>query len=131
MRNQIVMATCLLSIAVAAERTIAAPPTTAPATQAAAMTEAEKIEHLIDYIAGLKGAVFIRNGSEHSPAEAAKHLRDKLRRAGSRIKTAEQFIEHLASKSSMSGEVYRIRFQDGTERPSGDVLTEELAKIEK
>src|SRR5688572_16913794 len=87
-------------------------PTTAPARSE--LTESQKIEHLIDHVANMKGAVFVRNGSDHSPAEAAKHLKDKWKRAGSKIKTAEQFIENLASKSSMSGEIYKIRFEDGT-----------------
>ena len=31
------------------------------------LTEQQKIDHLIGFVASLKGAVFIRNGIEHSP----------------------------------------------------------------
>src|SRR4249919_3516937 len=61
------------------------------------MTEAAKIQALISSIEQLKGAVFIRNGTEYDGAKAAAHLRKKLDYAGSRVKTAEQFIDVLAT----------------------------------
>jgi hypothetical protein len=95
------------------------------------LSEKQKIDLLIQYVSDMKGAVFIRNGSEHSPAEAAKHLRQKLSKAGGKVKTAMDFIRHCASVSSFSGEKYIIRLADGRERPSRDVLTEQLKLIEK
>lgn len=51
---------------------------------------------------------FHRNGSTYSALEAADHLRLKLRRGAKYAKTAESFIDNLASKSSWSGKPYFI-----------------------
>ena len=40
--------------------------------------EKKKIEFLISSVENLKGAKFIRNGTEHDGKEAAEHLRMKL-----------------------------------------------------
>lgn len=89
--------------------------------------ERARIEGLLATIAS-SGIVFIRNGSDHSAAEAADHLRSKWSRAGDRIATAEDFIEQLASRSSQSGEAYRVRLPDGTVHDAGPWLREQLAK---
>lgn len=101
----------------------------APAPAPAAMTEAQKIERLITHIGQLDGAVFIRNGKEHSAEDAAKHMRLKRDKAGERCDTAEEFIRVCASFSSRSGEAYLIRFPDGRTRTAEDVLREQLATI--
>ena len=92
--------------------------------------EAQKIEALIQAVAGLQGAVFIRNGSEHTPAEAAEHLRLKWRKAGRRVKTAPEFIQHCATGSSVSGRPYEIRLKDGRTVLSRDWLWTELKRME-
>jgi hypothetical protein len=76
--------------------------------------EEMRIEHLLQIVESLKGAVFIRNGIEYDPKEAGEHLRLKLKLAGDRVKTAEDFIEVCASRSSFSGSAYKIRLPDGT-----------------
>lgn len=96
---------------------------------AQALTEKQKIERLIDYVRHLKGAKFIRNGSEHNPQEAADHLQAKYLKHAARIQTAEVFINELASKSSASGEVYKIKLADGNVVPAGQVLKQELDRI--
>lgn len=90
--------------------------------------EQKKIDYLIAAIQALDGATFIRNGSEHSADKAADHLRLKLRNAGDRIQTAEQFIDVLGTKSSMSGEKYRIRLKDGRVLESALFFREKLAQ---
>ena len=95
------------------------------------LTEEQKIEKLIKHVEELKDAKFIRNGSEHSCKEAAEHMRRKYKNAGGKIKTAKDFIEQLATKSSISGKPYKIKFKDGTEKESGPYLKEELKKIEE
>ena len=97
----------------------------------AELTEAQKVERLIDYVRGLEGATFIRNGSEHSCKEAADHLLAKWEKHKSKISTAKEFINELASASGMSGEVYKIKFQDGTTLNSKEVLMKELERIEQ
>jgi hypothetical protein len=95
------------------------------------ISETQKIDHLILFIRNLKGATFIRNGSEHTATAAADHLQMKRDKAGSRIKTAKDFIDKIASKSSISGEFYMIRFANGKEFPAQMVLTNELKKLEE
>jgi hypothetical protein len=92
-------------------------------------TETQKIEMLISYVEKLD-AVFIRNGSEHEPRAAAKHMRDKWDHSRSKIVTADAFITHIASYSSMTGKPYLVRFRDGREVKSGELLRAELSRIE-
>ena len=96
---------------------------------AAPLSESGKIDRLLRYIGSLQGAVFIRNGEEHGPAEAAKHLQNKREKAGDRVRTADDFIRLCASHSSASGDAYLIRFADGRTRTAEDVLREELARM--
>src|SRR5438105_157904 len=84
-------------------------------TDGANMTENQKIESLISSVENLKDAKFIRNGKEYDSKAAADHMRNKWRYARGRIKTARDFIQLVASKSSESGQPYMIRFKDGKE----------------
>jgi len=95
----------------------------------APLTETQKIESMIDSLQSLKGAVFIRNGSEYSADQAVHHLRMKWDSAGSRVKTAEDFIDYCASKSSFSGKKYEIRFANGKTEYSEDYFRELLTKM--
>ena len=89
-----------------------------------------EIDELISYV-GTSGVAFIRNGTEYSGAEAAKHLRDKLARAGNRVKTTEDFITGVASKSYITGKPYLVKFADGRIQPTGDWLRAHLAELRK
>lgn len=84
------------------------------AAQAREAKQDARIEHLISTVESYKGAVFIRNGTEYDTKAAASHLRMKLGKAGDKVKTAEDFISGIASKSSISGKAYKIRKPDGT-----------------
>lgn len=94
------------------------------------LTESQKVEQLIQFIRNMKGATFIRNGSEHSCKEAAEHLQSKWNKHKKDISSAKEFIEVLASKSGMSGEPYKIKFQDGTVQTTNSVLMKELKRLE-
>lgn len=74
--------------------------------------EKNKIEFLISSVENLKDAKFIRNGSVYDGQEAANHLRMKLQNVLA-VKTADDFIRLIASKSSVSGKPYLIRLPDG------------------
>lgn len=87
-----------------------------------------EINELIESIEQ-SNSVFIRNGEEYQAEEAAQHLRRKWENAGDRITSAEQFIRYVASKSSLSGEPYRIRDQNHRETLAKEWLEAELAKI--
>lgn len=73
-------------------------------------------------------AKFVRNGKAYPPAEAADHLRGKLKSAGERVRTAEDFIEGVASKSYLSGKPYQMKLPDGTLQPAGPWLTAALKR---
>jgi hypothetical protein len=100
------------------------------ATSLKNLTEAAKIELLIQSVANLQGATFIRNGVEYSADEAADHLRSKLRAAGGQIKTVPQFIDAIATESSASGKPYRIKMPGGKTVAAGAFLFERIEEIE-
>lgn len=100
-------------------------------TAAHAAPPAAEIESLLAYVRALEGATFIRNGAEHSAPEAASHLRMKWEKQRAKVRTAEDFITLCASKSSMSGERYQIRFNDGHLSYADDVLSAELTRRRK
>ena len=94
-----------------------------------AQTKAE-IDELIAFVQ-TSGVRFIRNGTEYSAAEGAKHLREKLANAGDRVKTTDDFITGVASKSYLSGKPYLVKFADGHTQPTGDWLRAHLAEMRK
>lgn len=89
--------------------------------------EQRKIDYLIAEVGQLKDAHFIRNGTEYDVDKAVAHLQLKRRNAGSRVKTAEDFIRYCATGSSMSGEKYRIRFGSGETVDSATFFEQRLA----
>ena len=88
--------------------------------------EKKKIEFLISSVENLKGAVFIRNGSEYDGKAAAEHLRLKLKNAGGRVQTAEDFIRLCASQSYITGKPYLIRLSNGKTIKSEEYFREKL-----
>lgn len=106
-------------------------PLTSPAQAKTPLSETQKIETLIKAVEQLKEAKFYRNGELHDAAAAAKHLRMKWEKAGSRIKTAIDFIEKIASKSSMSGEPYKIVYANGKSVLARDFFYEKLISLGK
>jgi len=67
-----------------------------------------EIEYLLSFIAG-SDCIFIRNNEEHSAIEARKHLEMKYNHVKKRIKTAEDFINKIATKSSLTRKSYKVR----------------------
>lgn len=88
-------------------------------------TEAE-IEYLLQKVEK-SGDRFIREGKEYGGKEAAAHLRQKLSAAGNRVKTAEDFIEGIASKSYLTRKPYFIA-HDGQQLPAGEYFKRWLAE---
>ncbi len=101
-----------------------------PAAAAPNEVETARIERLIDHIARQSDIRFIRNGESFEASSAAAHLRAKMSSAGWRIKTADHFIDYLASRSSMSGTLYEIRLADGRLVLARDWLRAELKMID-
>ena len=92
--------------------------------------EKEKIAALIKQVSDLKKAKFVRNGSTYSADSAATFLRRKWRAHDSKVKTARDFIDKVASQSGTSGKPYLIRYEDGKEIHSRDFLLAELQRLE-
>ena len=93
--------------------------------------EQGRIDYLINSLGQLHNAVFIRNGTEYNSGAAQNHLRQKLRVAGERIQTAEQFIQYCASESSMSHKPYQIRFADGKSQNTADYFGGKLREYDQ
>jgi hypothetical protein len=93
--------------------------------------EERLIEALIAGVAGMTDAAFIRNDRSYDAATAAEFLRRKWRRHAAEVRSAEDFIEKVASGSSTTGRPYRIRLGDGRELPCATVLREELRTLRK
>ena len=88
--------------------------------------EGKRIEFLIASVEHRAGAKFVRNGSEYDGTQAGSHLRMKLGRAGDRVRSADEFINLCASKSSFSGKPYMIVFSGGKTIPAGDFFRKKL-----
>jgi len=98
----------------------------------AQMSEEAKIDHLINAVKKAPdGTTFIRNGKEYGSEQAADHLRTKYQLGKEHAGTAELFIEHIASRSSMTGIAYRIKFADGKTVSAHEFFLQELKKIEQ
>jgi hypothetical protein len=95
------------------------------------LTEQQKIERLIQSVEQLKDAEFIRGGTAYNAEKAASHLRRKLRSAGDRVKTVQDFIDGIASSSYFTGKPYYIRFKDGKQITSREFFEARLKEIEK
>ncbi len=92
--------------------------------------ESARIERLLNRLASADGVRFVRNGKVYSGAEAAVHLRTKLDAVRDRLTSTQQFIDEVASTSSMSGRPYLVRLADGQEMPARDWLRTELQRLE-
>ena len=91
----------------------------------------EDLESTINYLlAYVKNAdvVYIRNNREHTPEEAAAHMRRKYEHFKDQIKTPEDFILLAGTKSLMTGEAYQVRMKDGKTILTQKWLEEALKK---
>ena len=97
------------------------------ALAAPAPTADREIRALIEFVDG-SGCTFVRNGEDHAAPAAAAHLAMKYGKARSRLSTAEQFIEHVATRSYFTGREYRVRCPGVAEQASGAWLRQRLAE---
>jgi hypothetical protein len=96
---------------------------------AAAEAENRTIEQLIASVAQLSDATFFRNGKSYPASSAARFLREKWQSRKSEVRSAEEFIDLVASSSSTTSKPYLIRFADGREVSSAEYLRAELARL--
>lgn len=92
---------------------------------------AETMDEEIDYLLSAVGqgdCTFTRNGKSYPAADAQKHLQTKRKRGKRYFSSADEFIEKLASESSMSGKPYLIQCGEEAQQPSGEWFAALLAK---
>lgn len=89
----------------------------------------QEISQLLDFVEH-SGCQFIRNGSEYPAAEARAHLQKKLDYLENKdmVSSAEDFIERAATKSSMSGQRYKVDCPAG-KQDSSSRLGDELKRL--
>ena len=102
------------------------------AARASAQTQAG-MKTEVDFLLGsivYSGCEFYRNGSCHSGAAAQAHLRLKydVLLARRQLTTTEQFIDLVATKSSFSGQAYRVRCEKVADTSSRQWMHEQLAR---
>lgn len=71
--------------------------------------EEARINAMLSALAQQHDLTFVRNGDDHTSEEAVSHLQLKLSNTRNRINTAEQFIDKVASSSSMTGKPYIVK----------------------
>lgn len=103
----------------------------AHAAAAPSPAEMARIERLLAMIGGRRDIRLVRNGSDYDPDTAVRFLRGKLGAMGGEVRTAEDFIDRIASRSSTTGQLYWVRLSDGRDIPAGDFLHVELKRLDK
>lgn len=101
----------------------------APSVHADMARSRQEIAHLLRTIAAAD-CRFIRNGKTYDAQAAHEHIQKKYDYLQSRIRSAEDFIRYAASRSSMSGEPYRVACGDRV-RSCADWLLAELARFRR
>ncbi|RZU02026.1 DUF5329 family protein [Rivibacter subsaxonicus] len=89
--------------------------------------EQARIDALVDGIEREPSLKFVRNGRGYGAIDAARFLREKQKAMGDKVRSAEDFIEQIATRSSTTGQPYLIRFADGREQPAAEFLRARLA----
>lgn len=74
----------------------------------------DRVTALVDRIEAADGVVFVREGEEWSPRDAAAFLRIRVATWRGAQRTPERFFD-VACVSSITGEAYGVRLPDGTE----------------
>jgi hypothetical protein len=100
-------------------------------TLASVSARADDMPAEVDYLLTAMGScdcTFFRNGKSYSASEAEAHLRMKYKRGRRFAATTEDFIENLASRSSISKDPYYISCHTGEMIESGTWLMRLLAE---
>jgi len=84
-----------------------------------------EVLHLLDFLRNSDCAME-RNGKRYESEDAYSHVRKKYEYFRDKIRSSEDFIEYSASKSTMSGNYYRVFCKDEPAVLTQDWLLEEL-----
>lgn len=91
--------------------------------------ERAKIKYLLGHTS-LSEYSFDRNGRVYNGTRTARHLRKKYFQRFDKVRTAQDFIDKVASISTASGRPYRALPGDGKAYRTGDLLNYELRRLE-
>lgn len=94
---------------------------------AVAVAEDVEVVYLLDWVAA-SDCTFIRNGDAHEAVEASEHLAMKYRRVRRWIDSADEFIDRIASGSSISGSDYLVQCPGIAEQTSRAWLSQALTE---
>ena len=89
--------------------------------------EEARINAMLEGLAQKKDLIFVRNGDEHTCYEAVSHLRLKL----GNTRTAEQFIDKVASSSSITGKPYIVKIPGKSDENAQPFLHALIAQTDK
>ncbi|WP_273432609.1 DUF5329 domain-containing protein [Chitinibacter tainanensis] len=87
----------------------------------------QEVQALLRWV-GQTGCTFIRSGSSYDAKAAQEHLTMKYGKARDKIKTTEDFINEVASKSYLTGQPYTVRCANQAEQPAKNWLYAELKR---
>ena len=101
----------------------------APVRAEPSASAAEDIQYLLDAI-DRSGCEFYRNGSWHAAADARSHLDRKYRAVNKRrsVPSVQDFIDWVGTRSSMTGEEYRVRCPGSDAMTSAEWFRRELGR---
>ena len=89
-----------------------------------------RVDKLLNLLSSKTDMIFIRNGSEYDVNDAVAHLRRKLDYAADKVNSAEEFIDNVASFSSLSGKPYQVKELGGQPSDFGLYLHELLKEAD-
>ena len=92
--------------------------------------EVDRIDALLKRVAAAD-VIFVREGKDYTGAEAAAHLRQKYEAAKAKVTTLDAFLTEIASRSSLTGNPYSIKFADGSSQSALDWLRVLVAEMER
>jgi hypothetical protein len=90
----------------------------------------QEIDHLLNFVL-TSGCQFYRNGFWYDSKRGEQHLRDKYDYLIKRdeITATEDFIDKVATKSSLSGLAYRVKCGESEPMTSAQWLRQELIRL--
>ena len=99
----------------------------ADAVAALTLAGQKEIDYLFGYLANSR-CEFYRNGTWYDSTKAEAHLRGKYGFLKFSVNMTEDFIEKVASRSSLTGKPYQVRCGLGAPLPSSQWLMNELMR---
>jgi Family of unknown function (DUF5329) len=93
----------------------------------AADNSSDEINHLLNYVRETK-CDFIRNEIHYKSDKTVSHIKKKYAYFKDKIKTAEEFIELSATKSTVSNKLYLIECNGQPQQTSKQWLLDELVR---